>query len=108
MCRQVILTSFAAMSMKNIPGSHSIFTKHSSRRRKLARDRLAEDIPSGLIFGAQYLAKSKQILGDDPFPYGVDANRKMIEAMIEGSYDQGLTSAKLKIDELFAASTLGL
>ena len=73
-----------------------------------ARDRLAEDIPSGLIFGAQYLAKSKQILGDDPFPYGVNANRKMIEALIDGSYEQGLTSQRLKIHELFAASTLEL
>ena len=76
--------------------------------KEAARERLAEDIPSGLIFGAQYLAKSKQILGDDPFPYGVAANRKMIEAMIEGSYEQGLTSEKLTIDELFASSTLGL
>jgi hypothetical protein len=28
--------------------------------------------------------------------------------MIEGSYEQGLTSEKLTIDELFASSTLGL
>jgi 4,5-dihydroxyphthalate decarboxylase len=76
--------------------------------KDLARDKLAEDIPSGLIFGAQYLAKSKQILGEDPFPYGVNANRKMIEALIEGSHDQGLTPAKLRIEDLFAASTLEL
>jgi 4,5-dihydroxyphthalate decarboxylase len=76
--------------------------------KDLARDGLAEDIPSGLIFGAQYLAKSKQILGDDPFPYGIKANKKMIEAMIEGSYEQGLTAEKLKIESLFAASTLEL
>jgi 4,5-dihydroxyphthalate decarboxylase len=76
--------------------------------KDLARDKLAEDIPSGLIFGAQYLAKSKQILGEDPFPYGVNTNRKMIEALIEGSHDQGLTPAKLRIEDLFAASTLEL
>ena len=76
--------------------------------KDLARDRLAEDIPSGLIFGAQYLAKSKQILGDDPFPYGINANRKMIEALIESSHEQGLTPRQLNIDELFASSTLEL
>lgn len=73
-----------------------------------ARDTIAENIPSGLIFGAQYLAKSKEILGPDPFPYGVAANRQMIEAMIAGSHEQGLTPHKLQIAELFAASTLEL
>ena len=76
--------------------------------KEAARQTLAESIPSGLIFGAQYLAKSKEILGDDPFPYGVTANRKMVEAMIEGSYEQGLTAKKLAIENLFAASTLEL
>jgi 4,5-dihydroxyphthalate decarboxylase len=71
-----------------------------------ARDTIAENIPSGLIFGAQYLAKSKEILGSDPFPYGVAANRPMIEAMIAGSHEQGLTARKLKLVELFASSTL--
>ena len=82
--------------------------KAFAEAKEAARQTLAESIPSGLIFGAQYLAKSKEILGDDPFPYGVTANRKMVEAMIEGSYEQGLTAKKLAIENLFAASTLEL
>ena len=82
--------------------------KAFAEAKEAARQTLAESIPSGLIFGAQYLAKSKEILGDDPFPYGVTANRKMIEAMIDGSYEQGLTANKLAIDNLFASSTLEL
>jgi len=82
--------------------------KAFAEAKEAARQTLAESIPSGLIFGAQYLAKSKEILGDDPFPYGVSANRKMIEAMIDGSYEQGLTAKKLAIDNLFASSTLEL
>ena len=82
--------------------------KAFAEAKEAARQTLAESIPSGLIFGAQYLAKSKEILGDDPFPYGVTANRKMIEAMIEGSFEQGLTANKLAIENLFAASTLEL
>jgi 4,5-dihydroxyphthalate decarboxylase len=78
------------------------------KAKDLARDRLAEDIPSGLIFGSQYLAKSRQILGEDPFSYGVKANRTMIEALIESSHEQGLTPRQLKLGELFAASTLEL
>jgi 4,5-dihydroxyphthalate decarboxylase len=59
-----------------------------------------------LFFGPQFLAKSREIVGDDPFTYGVGANRKMIETMIEASHEQGLTARKLATEELFAASTL--
>jgi 4,5-dihydroxyphthalate decarboxylase len=73
-----------------------------------ARQTLAESIPSGLFFGAQFLAKSREIVGADPFVYGVAGNRSMIETMIEASYEQGLTARKMAIDELFAESTLEL
>lgn len=76
--------------------------------KEAARQALAESIPSGLFFGAQFLAKSREIVGNDPFAYGVSSNRNMIEAMIEASYDQGLTARKLTIEELFASSTLEL
>ena len=76
--------------------------------KEMARQTLAESIPSGLFFGSQFLAKSREIVGNDPFVYGVDGNRKMIEAMIDASYEQGQTARKMTIPELFAASTLGL
>ena len=81
--------------------------KAFAQAKDAARDSLAENIPSGLIFGAQYLATTREILGRDPFPYGIAANGKMIETMIEASYEQGLTPRKLKVDELFASNTLG-
>ena len=82
--------------------------KAFAEAKELARQTLAESIPSGLFFGPQFLAKSREIVGNDPFAYGASANRKMIEAMIDASYEQGLTARKLAIDELFAASTLEL
>ena len=44
--------------------------------------------------------------GDDPFPYGVSANRKMLEMLAASSHDEGLTRQMARIDELFAAATL--
>jgi len=44
--------------------------------------------------------------GDDPFPYGVSANRKMLELLAAGSHGEGLTKQMARIDELFAAATL--
>lgn len=67
---------------------------------------LLERIPMALVFGAEYFAMTREILGDDPFPYGIQANRTMLETIIEYSREQGLTSRTMKIEELFAAELL--
>jgi 4,5-dihydroxyphthalate decarboxylase len=51
------------------------------------------------------LAKTREIFGHDPFPYGIEANRKFLQTTIDFSYEQGLTPSKEKIEELFAPST---
>jgi hypothetical protein len=48
------------------------------------------------------------MFGDDPDPYGIKSNRKMLETLIGYSYEQGLTAGKMKVEELFAPSTLDL
>jgi 4,5-dihydroxyphthalate decarboxylase len=78
------------------------------KAKELAQERLAESIPSGLVFGPQYLAQTRAIFGDDPYPYGVQANRAMLQTIIDFSHEQGLTPQKLKIEDLFAPSTLDL
>lgn len=78
------------------------------KAKELARHELAESIPSALIFGAEHLKKTREIFGDDPFPYGIKENRGMLQTIIDYSYEQGLTAEKPKIEELFAPSTLEL
>ena len=70
--------------------------------------KLLDSIPSALFFGREYLAMTQEMVGDDPYPYGVKANRKMLETLIDFSHEQGLTSKKMKVEELFAESTLEL
>ncbi|HWP60724.1 MAG TPA: hypothetical protein VNL14_22710 [Candidatus Acidoferrales bacterium] len=74
--------------------------------KQYAQERLKESIPTGLVFRDEYYDRTRQIFGDDPFPYGVKANEKMLQTIIDYSYEQGLTKRKLKIEELFAPSTL--
>ena len=76
--------------------------------KQLYQDRLAESLPSGLFFGREYLAKTRDILGEDPFPYGIKANRPMLETLIDYSHEQGLIPKRFKIEELFAPSTMDL
>ena len=78
------------------------------KAKALAAEKLLERIPSALFFGKEYLAMTREIIGDDPFAYGVAANRKMLETLVAYSHEQGLTKEKLKIEELFAESTRDL
>jgi 4,5-dihydroxyphthalate decarboxylase len=70
--------------------------------------RLMDSIPSALFFGREYLAMTQAVYGQDPFPYGLKANRKMLETLIDFSHEQGLITKKPQTEELFAESTLGL
>ena len=73
-------------------------------RQILGRSRF----PSALFFAREYLATTREVLGDDPFPDGVNANRAMLERLADYSHEQGLTQEKPKIEELFAKSTRDL
>jgi len=70
--------------------------------------RMSDSIHSGLIFGAQYLRRTREIFGDDPYPYGVKGNREMLQTIIDFSHEQGLTKEKMKIEDMFAPSTMEL
>jgi 4,5-dihydroxyphthalate decarboxylase len=74
--------------------------------KKQARDNLLERIPAALIFGPEYLKMTQELLGNDPFPYGIQANRAMLDTVIGFSHEQGLTPRRMKVEELFAESML--
>jgi 4,5-dihydroxyphthalate decarboxylase len=64
----------------------------------------SRSIPSGLVFGPQYLRNTQRILGEDPYPYGVKANRSFIQTTIDFSFEQGFIKTKPQVEEIFAAS----
>lgn len=72
--------------------------------KDIYRERLTRSIPSGLVFGPQYLEQTRQIFGEDPFAYGVEGNRAMVQTAIDYSFEQGLTKKKATLEELFHPS----
>jgi len=76
--------------------------------KRVYQEKFPDSIPSGLIMGREYLKTTREIFGDDPYPYGVKANRDMLQTIVDYSFEQGLTKEKQKIEELFAPSTLDL
>ena len=69
--------------------------------KAVAQERLANTLPSGLIFGQEYLAQTRRLFGDDPFAYGVAANRAMLETAIRFSHEQGFIKQPPRPEELF-------
>lgn len=50
--------------------------------------------------------KNKALMGDDFWPYGVEANRKTLAACLRHHQEQGILKRVFKIEELFAPETL--
>jgi 4,5-dihydroxyphthalate decarboxylase len=52
--------------------------------------------------------EQRAVLGDDPWAYGLERNRHVVETLMTYLYEQGLVEKKLAVEELFAANTLDL
>jgi len=52
------------------------------------------------------IEEEQAIIGRDWYPYGIEQNRPTIEALLQYTFEQGLTARRVKLDELFAPSTL--
>jgi 4,5-dihydroxyphthalate decarboxylase len=55
-----------------------------------------------------YAEKSQQIFGKDFWPYGVEANRRTLEAFAQYCYEQGVAHRPVTIEELYPASVHSL
>ncbi len=59
-----------------------------------------------LIFEPHYWRAQAAVLGEDPYPLGIRAMRKVIERAIRGSLEQGLIRKPLKVEDLYFRTTL--
>ncbi len=52
-----------------------------------------------------HLEEVRAQMGSDPFPYGLEENRHVLETFLKYSYEQGMIGTRLTVDELFAPET---
>jgi len=50
--------------------------------------------------------EERAIIGPDWYPYCITENRPSIEALLQYAHEHGLTARRVKLEELFAPSTL--
>lgn len=70
---------------------------------RLRAGSIAEPTPADTLY-----SRVMQITGADPLPYGVEANRPMLEMVMRLAAEQGIIAAPYPIEQLFAAGTLQL
>jgi 4,5-dihydroxyphthalate decarboxylase len=79
---------------------------------KQAKERCLEEMrdSSALQYALPWmwpgLERARSLMGDDIWPYGVDQSRATLDKFVEYMDAQGLTNRPMKVEELFAASTL--
>ena len=75
------------------------FSEAKERSVERIRDLTASRIP--VPWAAALAEEFGQNFGDDPFPYGLEANRKTLDAFCRFAHDQGVTATRLAPDDLF-------
>lgn len=76
------------------------FTEAKDRSLKRALTAVVPSYP--LPWAAANAERARGLLGDDFWPYGVEANRTTLDAFLDYCADQRITPGRLGIDELFA------
>ncbi len=51
-------------------------------------------------------ANQTALFGEDPFPYGIKANQKMLELLFRNSHEEGLTQKPARVEDIFHPTTL--
>jgi 4,5-dihydroxyphthalate decarboxylase len=63
---------------------------------------------SSLPWSIAEFQETTSLMGSDFWPYGVDANRAVLDRFLDYHYRQGLSKRRVTVEELFAPSTLHL
>lgn len=77
------------------------------RAKDLAADRMRQLTATHVTLGL-LPPEARKSLAEDPYPYGVKSNQKVLETVCQYSHEQGLTPRVLSLEEVFAPSTLDL
>ena len=84
----------------------NLFNAFRQAKEKVAA-RMRELVSTHLELGLLG-ADARQALQVDPYPYGVRSNQKVLDTVAQYSFEQGLTPRVMRMDEIFAPSTLDL
>ncbi len=86
----------------------AVFNAYSQAKQKQYAAMREQWIFGTLPWFGQELDETRALMSENFWPYGVDANRKTLDALFQYSYEQGLASKRLSVEDLFHPSSLQL
>jgi 4,5-dihydroxyphthalate decarboxylase len=87
--------------LKRYPEAAQSLFDAFEQAKKICREFYADPNWSWLAWGRQAFEEEQKLLGDDPWPYGLEKNRPNLERFVGYSLDQGLMAKKMPLEELF-------
>ena len=99
-----------------------LLTQHPSLAKTVyqsfcdAKDVAMEQYRRGMIFNnmgtmvpwfSKLIDEDRSVLGDDWWPYGIEANRKAVDAFLRYHFEQGLSKRRLSCEDIFVPELLG-
>ena len=87
----------------------AVFNAYSQSKQE-AYDYMAKAawFKDSLPWFGQEFDETRALMGDNYYSYGIEPNRKTLDALFRYSHQQGLCSRELTIEELFEPASLGL
>lgn len=87
----------------------AVFEMYSKAKQKTYSDLESTTVSRvTLPWVVEEFSDTRKLMGNNYWKYGIEANRKELEAIMRYVYEQGLTKRRMKFEELFHPSTLEL
>jgi 4,5-dihydroxyphthalate decarboxylase len=85
----------------------NLYTAFDEAKRR-SIERLSDITASHAPFAwlVPYAQRMKGLFGDDFWPYGLEKNRKTLQAFVDFAFEQGVCHRKLALEDLFPAQVL--
>jgi 4,5-dihydroxyphthalate decarboxylase len=95
-------------TLKRNPWLAEAVFKAYSRAKQLDYEYMAKSawVYDSLPWYGQEFEETRTLMGDNYYSYGIEPNRKTLEALFRYSNQQGLCNRELKVEELFAPQSL--
>jgi len=84
----------------------AVFSAYSRAKQMEYKAMQSRWIFGTLPWFGQEFDETREVMGENFWPYGIEPNRKTLNALLQYSYDQGLARKRLQIEDLFHPSTI--
>lgn len=88
------------------PGFPMLLFDAFEESKQLAYRRARREAAGYLVLAETDFARNAADFGEDPYPRGMAANRRMVQTIADEMLDEGLLSQPVTLDSVFAAATL--